>query len=374
MKDMKILVAGDLLPQPSNQELFEQGQTNELFGKELVELFVKNDFKVANLEGPLTENDIMIKKSGPNLRASEKSIHGIVEMGFDAVSLANNHILDYGEEGLQSTMRILKENSIQFFGAGKNLVEAKKSFIFERRGYKIGFYACAEYEFTIATERRAGANPFDSLEIMDDISNLKAKTDYVIVMYHGGKELYQYPVPYVRKRCRKLVEKGADLVLCQHSHCIGCKEKYNDGVILYGQGNFCFNRISDDLRNTGLLVQISLPQKHITYLPVCRTKMGVCLAQGNKRKEILDAFEERSEKIQKEGFVERQYEIFSLEMMSRYEACTMGWIGKIFYKMHMKAILDAFYRKKDRITILNILRCEAHRDLYCKGLEKAIKR
>lgn len=374
MKDIKILIAGDLLPQPVNQELFEQGRNQELFGEELAEVFAENDVKVANLEGPLTENNIMINKSGPHLRASEKSIQGISDIGIDAVALANNHILDYGEEGLQSTIRILEKNCIQFFGAGKNLVEARKPFIFERKGYKIGFYACTEYEFTIATEDSAGANPFDSLEILDDIQDLKAKTDYVIVMYHGGKELYQYPIPYVRKRCRKLIEKGADIVLCQHSHCIGCREEYGNGVILYGQGNFCLNRVGDQLWNTGLLVQILLPQKHITFIPVCRTEIGVRLAQGNEKEEILCAFEERSSKIQEKGFIERQYEIFSLEMISCYEAWSMGWAGKILYKLHMRDIIKMFYRKKDRLNILNILRCEAHRDLYCKGLETKISK
>jgi len=113
-----------------------------------------------------------------------------------------------------------------------------KPLLVEQDGKKIGIYACAETEFSIAEDNRAGANPFDPLESLDHIADLKSKCDFVIVLYHGGKELYRFPSPYLRKVCRKIVEKGADLVICQHSHCIGAFENYHDSVIVYGQGNF----------------------------------------------------------------------------------------------------------------------------------------
>ena len=82
------------------------------------------------------------------------------------------------------------------------------------------------------------------MESLDHIQNLKDQCDYVIVLYHGGKEHYRYPSPYLQRVARKMVEKGADLVVCQHSHCIGCYEKYKDSMIIYDQGNFIFERIS----------------------------------------------------------------------------------------------------------------------------------
>ena len=80
-------------------------------------------------------------------------------------------------------------------------------------GKKIGIYACVEHEFTVATEKESGANPIDLLETPDHIVELKKQCDYVIVLYHGGKEQYRYPSPNLQKTCRKLVEKGADLVV-----------------------------------------------------------------------------------------------------------------------------------------------------------------
>ena len=126
-------------------------------------------------------------------------------------------------------------------GVGENKTISAKPFVLSVSNKKIGVYACTEHEFSIAEDNKPGANPFDPLESFDHVSNLKKDCDYVIVLYHGGKEHYRYPSPMLQRVCRKFVEKGAGLVICQHSHCIGCEEKYLDGTIVYGQGNFIFN-------------------------------------------------------------------------------------------------------------------------------------
>ncbi len=108
----------------------------------------------------------------------------------------------------------------------------------------------------IADEKTSGANLFAPLESMEHILNLKNVCDYVIVLYHGGKEHYRYPSPQLQKICRKMAEKGADLVICQHSHCIGCMEKYNNATIVYGQGNFIFAGADDEYWNTSLLITV----------------------------------------------------------------------------------------------------------------------
>src|SRR5690606_29065463 len=118
---------------------------------------------------------------------------------------------------------------------------------------KIGFYVCAEHEFSIASVDSPGANPFDPLESLDHIADLKNECDYVVVLYHGGKEHYRYPSPYLQKVCRKMADKGANLVICQHSHCIGCFEVYKDSTLVYGQGNFIFNKHDNEYWKTSIL-------------------------------------------------------------------------------------------------------------------------
>src|SRR5699024_1436352 len=103
-----------------------------------------------------------------------------------------------------------------------------------------------------------GANPFDPLESFDHIQELKSKCDYVIVLYHGGKERYRYPSPYLQKVCRKFAQKGADLIVCQHSHCIGAYEEFEGSTIIYGQGNFIFNTLNNEFWNTSLLIKVEI--------------------------------------------------------------------------------------------------------------------
>lgn len=149
------------------------------------------------------------------------------------------------------------------------MAEARKPYIIELDGLKIGIYACAEHEFSIATENASGANPFDPLESLDHVQGLSDKCDYVIVLYHGGKEHYRYPSPYLQKACRKMAEKGADLVVCQHSHCIGCFEEYEKSTIIYGQGNFIFDHSESEFWQTSLLVKIVIDDgPHISYIPI----------------------------------------------------------------------------------------------------------
>lgn len=192
------------------------GNARKLIGDELLEKINKADYTIFNLEVPLTDEKKPIAKSGPNLIAPTATIEGLKAINPLFFGLANNHILDQGVEGLVSTVKVLEDAGIEYSGVGQNLVEACKPFIKEINGKRVGIYCCAEHEFSIATESTPGANPFDPLESFEHIEKLKQSADYVIVLYHGGKEYYRYPSPYLQKICRKLVDKGADLVITQH--------------------------------------------------------------------------------------------------------------------------------------------------------------
>lgn len=367
----KILMAGDVLPTKANIDLFASGNRDLLCGKALVSLFHDCNVSIANLEGPLTGHEIPIPKSGPNLKAAPSCINGMKRLGITALSLANNHIMDFGTAGLLDTIQILAINNIDFFGAGTDLSIAKKPYIFTMDNKKIGILSCAEYEFTIAGAHIPGANPFDPLETLDDIVKLKEKTDYVIVLYHGGKEYYRYPAPYLQRRCRKMVDKGANLILCQHSHCIGSMEKYKAATILYGQGNFIFNGGDDEFRNSGLLVEIDLKEDRLSFYPVLKTAVGVRLADAEEKEVILDDFYLRSEQIKDPEFIEKEYRKFARKMIPVYDKVSTGILWKII-KLH-PWLYHCYFRRKDRLNMLNTLRCEAHWDLYREGLLDCLK-
>lgn len=370
---MKILIGADLVPTKSNQELFAKGDLDTLLGTELQELLSEADYRIFNLEVPLTDIESPIAKNGPNLIAPKNAITAYKAIQADILTLANNHILDQGEQGMRSTCEVLDQAGISWLGVGNTPSEAAKPYIFEDNGKKIGIYACAEHEFSIVTDYTAGANPFDPLESLDHVMALKIQCDYVIVLYHGGKEHYRYPSPNLQKICRKLVEKGADLVICQHSHCIGCEEKYLNGTIVYGQGNFLFDHSKSEYWTTSLLIQVS-DNFEISYVPLVKCDNTVRLAMESDADKILDAFARRSEEIKVPKFVDKHYSEYAYKLRNMYFQKISGkfgnsFLGKAINRVTCNKFYQLLYGNKDLLKIENILECEAHRELFIDALK-----
>ena len=378
---MSILIGADIVPTKSNIEQFNKGDAAFLVGSELLKILNDADYRIFNLEVPLTDVCSPIDKCGPNLIAPTSTINGYKSIGVDFVTLANNHIMDQGEQGLLSTCDLLRKNNIAYCGVGDNLNLAKVPYVFEISGKKIGIYACAEHEFSIATENSVGANPFDPLESFDHVSSLKQEVDYVIVLYHGGKEHYRYPSPNLQRVCRKFVKSGADLVVCQHSHCIGCEEKYLDGTIVYGQGNFLFDDSESEFWQTSLLIQID-NDCQISYIPLMKKGNGVRLASENDSNKILENFFGRSEGIKADGQIENKYNEFSQKMIDGYLLKLSGTgksfvfrvMNKLTKQKYGKWILKNKIKKQQLLQMQNILECEAHRELLKVGIINKVKK
>ena len=372
---MSIIIGADIVPVEQNIKLFENGDIVPLIGQELYDMFCNAEYIICNLETPLSDQREPIAKFGPNLIAPQSCVKGIKQLGISLVTLANNHIMDQGEQGLLSTIQELKNAGISIVGAGYDINEAGKPHYFTVENKCFGVYACAEHEFSIATERTPGANPFSPLESPDHISAAKEKCDYLIVLYHGGKEHYRYPSPLLQKVCRKMVEKGADLVICQHSHCIGCQEKYNNGIIVYGQGNFLFPQYENEYWDTSLLIDLD-SSGAVSYIPIKRTACGTQKATEQEGSKILENFYMRSKQIQTAVFLEKEYDQFSKESIDYYlryfsilhNNVLFRGINKITGYWLQRQMVRR-YQKKKRLGLLNYIECEAHRELLLTGLK-----
>lgn len=367
-----ILIGGDTVPTASNLALFEAGDAEGLVGAALLDEFRAADFAVLNLETPLAAGGTPIAKCGPCLSAPASAARGLAAINPHAFSMANNHIMDQGAEGLASTLEALDGAGCRHFGAGGGLSEASEPYIFEKNGVRVGFYACAEHEFSIAGDAVPGANPFDPLESPDHVAALKARCDYVVVLYHGGKEHYRYPSPGLRKTCRKLAEKGADLVVCQHSHCVGCAEGWGGSTIVYGQGNFLFDDLDSEFWRTGLLLRlrVSGDSLGVEYLPLLKDGATVRLAVGEDADGIMAGFRGRSEEIARPGFVEERYAAFAKESLPGY---LMRFAGPTLPVKALRKLTGgrwpaSHYGRSARLAIQNALDCEAHRELASAGL------
>ncbi|WP_102343368.1 CapA family protein [Galactobacillus timonensis] len=378
---VKIVIGADLVPTDSNHYLFKNGNVSELIGDKIYRKIKSADFSIFNLEVPLVDNGNPILKFGPNLIASTDNIKGLKEINPFFFNLANNHILDQGAEGLKSTVDVLDKANIAHAGAGRNVAEAALPYITEINGLRIGIYCCAEHEFTTANENASGANPFDPLNSLDHIYDLKNKTDYVIVLYHGGKENYRYPSPHLQKVCRKLIDKGANLVVCQHSHCIGSMENWNNGTIVYGQGNFLFDGSDDDSWMTSLLIDLDITRENgniissINFIPLCKQKEKVRLADGDEAFKILNGFRERSQEIKNPECVNRHYQELADSSINNYLSTVSGKksllfriIDKLSGHKFNRLVISKRFDKNALTGVRNYIECEAHHELLLQGI------
>ena len=372
---MYFVIGADVVPTKSNLKLFSSGDANALVGEELLNILNNSSYRIFNLEVPLTNDSQPIKKQGPNLIAPTDTVEGYKSLSADLLTLANNHIMDQGESGLLSTIQTLDKAKIDHVGAGKNLQEAYQPFIFDFAGRKIGVYACAEHEFSIAETDKPGANPFDPLWSLDHVEDLRENVDFLIVLYHGGKEHYRYPSPNLQKTCRRLVDKGANLVVCQHSHCIGCEEKYKQSTIVYGQGNFIFDDSNNECWQTSLLLKVE-DDLTISFLPLVKAENGVRLADNETGKRILDQFYSRSEKILDQKFVEREFDRFAVSSRETYLGAFSGkrsisqrTMNKLTKGKYYSYLYQKEYDEREKNRIINYVECEAHRELLIRGLK-----
>ena len=384
---MRIIIGADIVPTDSNKDKFIEKNVKDLVGSELLSLLQSADYRVFNLEAPLTDTGEQIEKCGSAIKATSQSINGIKALGINLLCLSNNHIMDYGKEGLNNTIRLLNENKIAYMGASLKNSWQSGAYIIEQNGVKVGFYNCCEHEFSVSKDNLAGANPFMFLSSFSDVENLKKQVDVVIVLFHGGKEYYRFPSPDVQKICRKFIECGASLVVTQHSHCIGSYEDYLDGTIVYGQGNFIFDAGDDEFWNTSILVDVEVNTKdktkkliNVSYCPII--KHGSCISMATKKESdaILQAFFERSSKIRNRDFVYEQYSKYASEMLDSYLLSLRGYRNNFILRALNKLSNERLFkwltnkiRKEELLKMYNYIECESHRELLLTGLHERIK-
>lgn len=341
---MIITIGGDISVRDS-RNLFEECRGEELFS-DVISVFEASDRVIVNLECAVTDKDTPIEKIGPNLNAPLNTVKTLKSVGVTDCVLSNNHILDYGEAGVRDTVEQLEKYGINYTGLGENEQDARKNLVITDGKIKIAVIAVCEHEYSYALSNKMGARAYDPYDTADDIIEAKANADYVIVIYHGGKEECRYPSPRLLKACRSMIKRGADVVLCQHSHCVGCYERFMDGHILYGQGNFHFVCKSFESKedggrmwNTGLLAKISFENGvSVDFIPCVVDGYGIRLAREDEAKEELDALYERSETL-KNGKWYEHWRSFALAQ-GRYKVVPSDLYEEIAHFIDCEAHAD----------------------------------
>lgn len=243
-QNVTMLAVGDIMLDRDVKKVGLQKGWEHIF-EEVAPRIREADLAFANLESPIGDKGHFINM----FQAPPEAIKGVVYAGFDVVSLANNHALDYHHAGMLETMRLLAEHKIDWVGAGKNIHEARAPLIREINGVKVGFLAYTEMWFVHArepiswegTEDEPGVAPARLDIIVEDVGKLRSKADCVIVTIHWGKEYTHELTPEQKRLARAAVDAGADLVLGHHPHVLQGIEFYGKGVIAYSLGNFVFD-------------------------------------------------------------------------------------------------------------------------------------
>lgn len=253
------------------------------------------DVAMVNLENPLTRSKLGSGKKQLNFKADPESVKVLTAGGVDIVNLANSHAMDYAEPGLVETMNTLDNSGIQHQGAGRDIKEARRPDIIEVKGQRIAYLGYYDADLHAADQGKAGTNPRRNNRVAEDIRALRGQVDWIIVNYHWGVELADYPGDWQIDLARFTIDQGADLVVGHHPQVLQGAEIYKGRPIVYSLGNFIFGGNARRDYDTAVL-KVSLKDRNmkVEFLPVEVKKFQPKVVNGAAASRILKHVEQIS--------------------------------------------------------------------------------
>lgn len=213
---------------------------------ELVEVMQNADIMCLNNEFTYSTGGSPLPGKAYTFRAKPERVEVLKQLGVDAVTLANNHVYDYGKKALLDTFSVLEEAEIPYFGAGKNLEEAMSPLYLEVDGKTIALVGASRAEKNKMTPQATETEPgilrcYDTTLFQESIREAKANADFCIAFVHWGTE-YSFDLEQIQiDTGKEYLDAGADVIIGAHSHCLQGLEYYNGKPIVYSLGNYWFN-------------------------------------------------------------------------------------------------------------------------------------
>lgn len=371
---IKILITGDFVARVKAAEVIKKGDYPSLFNDSLP-LIREADIAITNLESPLLETGTPIAKTGANIKSSIKCIEAIKFAGFDMVTLANNHALDYGAEGLASTIKQCDKYCIRHIGAGSNLEEAKGIQYFNVGGVVVSFINCCENEWSTTHGDEPGCNPLDEISVFYQIQEAKSKSDHLILIVHGGHETYDYPSPRMKRLYRWFVDLGVDAVIGHHTHCFSGYEIYKNKPIVYSLGNFIFDgKPFGALWNVGAIAVLAIDKTGIGLnlhpYRQCDEKVGVHLFSTEETKYWLEQEYKKIDKIKDDNTLQSLFDSFVASNERMYRAFLEPNKSRWILAAKNRGLLPRTVKGEKRLLLWNIIKAESHRDIILELLSK----
>lgn len=241
-----LVFTGDILIGNRVSGNYNDDGIDGILSPQMQNLLQDADIAMVNEEFPFSTRGTAMEDKQYTFRINPSYVSAFQDMGVDIVSLANNHVLDYGPEALEDTFTTLDHAGILYAGAGGSKERAEELQIIEVNGKKYGFLAASRV-IPVASWNIENGVPgvfatYDAAALLNAITLAEEKCDYLTVFVHWGLEHKEYPEDYERALAAQYVEAGADLVIGSHSHCLQGVEYIDGKPVFYSLGNFLFGQ------------------------------------------------------------------------------------------------------------------------------------
>lgn len=393
---IKILFTGDLCPHNRIEKLALEGKFESVFN-DFIDVFQGNDLNVTDLECPLTLSDKARAKIGPHQKAHPDCIGILKYANIGLVAMANNHIMDYGEEGARETIGLCRAEGIRTVGIGRGQeaegrehgaeggergagskeqrAGSREPYVLEVKGKRIAILNFADNEFLTSTDGELRANPIDPVNNYYDIRKAKEENDFVILIVHGGNEFYNLPSSRIKNLCHFYIDQGVDAIISHHTHRFSGYEVYQGKPVFYGLGNFIYDwpgRVNTGW-NQGYVVRLLIGEKiDFEIIP---------LKQGNEKPGVFHLNEDETADFNKElhGLnaiiaddlkLEAEFRKYCETVFPMYDAYIEPFFGRWITALQKRRLLPKLMTRRKRLLLLNLTRCESHREVLLTMLKK----
>ncbi len=384
MDSININIAGDLFL-GRRIESIAINNPESLFDEKIYGLFNNSDLNIVNLESSLTHagSEHQITKTGPHLKSTPQTIGVLDFLKVGLVTLANNHIYDYGDKGLSDTLDLCRDHKISTVGAGLTMEEASEIYYKKFEQLTVGIVNIAENEWSNANGSHGGANPLNIIANLRSIQRAKKEADIVILVIHGGIEYFKYPSPRIVDLYRFYAEQGATIIIGHHSHSISGYEIFKGVPIFYGLGNFLFDSTTDFegwyegvLLNIQINKRIEVSWSLIPYKQ-CKGQLKVELFDENNRLEFDNSIKDINEIIADPELLQREFDTF-IDTQKKYVLSNFSTSYVLKYNFLRSVIrklkLEQYFIRRNQLkAILNFSRCESLQDVSLAIIENYIK-
>ena len=282
-----------------------KGDITKCISPELIEIMKRADVMCLNNEFTYSTNGSPLPNKAYTFRANPDRISVLHDMGVDMVTLANNHVYDYGKQALLDTLDTFDEAGIAYFGAGRNLEEAMDAVYVTIDDKVIAFVGASRAEKNKMTPQATETEPgilrcYDTTLFLESIRTADENADFVIAVVHWGTE-YSYDLENVQLTTGKeYLDAGADVIIGAHSHCLQGMEYYDGKPIVYSLGNYWFNNKTLD----SMLVELHFygndeeSNLDLKMIPAIQTNATTNWVDESEQQRIFDFMERISINIE----------------------------------------------------------------------------